>query len=56
MREQALEKQKEIVNMERSYNSAKRELEKLRKNHSTRIGQIEYLHNFIKDYESKHSN
>lgn len=47
------EKQK-AVDEEKEYNSAKRELDKLRKEHSTRIGRIDYLFNLIKDYESKH--
>ena len=47
------EKQKD-VDIEKEYKSAKRELEKLRKEHSTRVSRIEYLFNFIKDYESKH--
>lgn len=47
------EKQKD-VDEEKEYKSAKRELDKLRKEHSTRVGRIDYLFNLIKDYESKH--
>ena len=39
---------------EKEYKSAKRELSKLRKEHSLKIDKIDYLFNFIKDYESKH--
>lgn len=40
---------------EKNYKEAKRNLEKLRKAHSTNVDLIELYHNRIKDYESKHN-
>lgn len=53
-KEQEKAEKKAVADEEKEYKLAKSELNKLRKEHSTRIGRIEYLFNLVKDYESKH--